>query len=126
MFSSSLLWSLRDELPMPVTLKRLEKKAPYTKAQDGALRFVCPYCQELLAVLNPKINLAHCCNCRKNINNIDLMIALGYLFTQAVHELSIWLEQYQRERPVGKPTTQRKRTDKAEQLGEILFRELAE
>ncbi len=61
---------------------------------EGFLRFECPHCHQLRATVNPKNNLAHCFCCQKNINNIDLMIAIGYDFKQAVHILEKWLQRY--------------------------------
>ncbi len=42
----------------------------------------------------PKDDLAHCFCCQKNINNIDLMMKLGYDFKQAINLLERWLSQY--------------------------------
>ncbi len=43
----------------------------------------------------PRNNLAHCFSCKKNLNNIDLLITLDYDFRAAVTLLERWLDQYQ-------------------------------
>src|SRR4051794_26648335 len=45
--------------------------------------------------VNPRNNLAHCFSCKKNLNNIDLLITIGYDFRSAVAILEGWLMQYQ-------------------------------
>ena len=97
MYDRKLLREIRNDLPMNYTIERLAEEGPYAKHVDGRYRFVCPHCNELLAVLNPKNNLAHCFNCRQNINNIDLTIALGYAFREAVALLCQWLDAYRNE-----------------------------
>ena len=47
------------------------------------------------ATVNPRNNLAHCFACQKNLNNIDLLMALDYDFLSAVTLLDRWLKQYQ-------------------------------
>ena len=49
----------------------------------------------MLATVNPRNNLAHCFCCKKNLNNIDLLITLGYDFCSAVALLIRWLNEYQ-------------------------------
>jgi len=94
MISSSVLWSIRNDLPMPVTVGHLADEGIYSKTIEGLFRFECPDCHELTAVVNPKNNLAHCFRCLRNINNIDLMMALGYDFKGAVRVLKQWLKAY--------------------------------
>ncbi|TAL43480.1 MAG: hypothetical protein EPN91_06305, partial [Salinibacterium sp.] len=89
-----LLWSLRNDLPMAVALRQLATKAPPHKFDGERLRFVCPHCGEMLAVVNPRNNLAHCFWCRKNTNNIDLLMKSGYAFLDAVALLREWLRLY--------------------------------
>ena len=55
------------------------------------------------ATVNPRNNLAHCFCCQKNLNNIDLMLTLGYDFREAVALLERWLTQYERQ-PARKKT----------------------
>jgi hypothetical protein len=125
----ALLRSLRNDLPMPVTLRLLGDKAPYSKSVEGRCRFVCPYCAELLATVNPRNNLAHCFNCRHNLNNIDLLIALGYGFCDAVEVLQRWLGQYTNERAAriqnlaSSVSSTGTPEDRAGQIGSILRRE---
>ena len=97
MITRQLLRSLRNDLPMAVTIRHLGSQAPYSKCVEGHFRFQCPHCGETLASVNPRNNLAHCFGCRKNINNIDLLLAIGYNFRQAVERLEHWLRLYKRE-----------------------------
>ena len=91
MITRELLRSLRNDLPMAVTLALLGPDAPCSKTAEGRLRFVCPRCGEFLAAINPHNNLAHCFACGVNINNIDLLLAAGYDFRAAVSRLEKWL-----------------------------------
>ncbi len=90
-----LLRRLRNDLPMPVTIAALGREGPPGKISEGYFRFVCPHCGEQRATVNPRNNLAHCFCCGKNLNNIDLLIILGYDFRAAVALLERWLTQYQ-------------------------------
>ena len=94
MLSSTLLRSIRNDLPMSCTIAKLDRKGPPAKTIEGYFRFLCPHCHELNATVNPKNNLAHCFCCQKNTNNIDLMLSLGYDFLEAVSILRKWLEAY--------------------------------
>jgi hypothetical protein len=73
------------------------KKHNFHGAQmsEGYFRFVCPNCGEMRATVNPKNNLAHCFTCKKNLNNIDLLITLDYDFLSAVALLKRLLNEYQ-------------------------------
>jgi hypothetical protein len=95
MISADLLRRLRNDLPMPVTIAALGREAPPSKISEGYFRFLCPRCGEMRATVNPRNNLAHCFCCQKNLNNIDLLITLGYDFRAAVTLLQRWLTQYQ-------------------------------
>jgi hypothetical protein len=97
MITRPLLRALRNDLPMAEALRRLGPRGPYAKSHDGRLRFVCPHCGELHAVVNPRNNLAHCFHCAKNTNNIDLLMAVGYDFLEAVELLEHWLRTYTQE-----------------------------
>ena len=94
MIPADVLRSLRNDLPMPVTIRLLARDGPYGKMSEGFFRFVCPYCHEVRATVNPRNNLAHCFCCHKNINNIDLLLSLGYDFRGAVTLLKKWLKEY--------------------------------
>ena len=98
MITRALLRSLRNDLPMPFMFRQLGDKAPYSKSVEGRFRFQCPHCGETQAVVNPRNNLAHCFYCGKNINNIDLLLAVGYEFVDAVGLLQQWLRLYNAER----------------------------
>ncbi len=95
MINKELLRRLRNDLPMPVTIAALGRVAPPSKMSEGYFRFLCPQCGEMLATVNPRNNLAHCFCCRKNLNNIDLLLTLDYDFRAAVSVLERWLKQYQ-------------------------------
>ncbi len=95
MMTKDLLRRLRNDLPMPVTIAALGREGPPGKISEGYFRFVCPHCGEMRATVNPKNNLAHCFCCLKNLNNIDLLLTLGYDFRAAVALLERWLKQYQ-------------------------------
>ncbi len=96
MYSSSFLRVIRNELPIHFVLKQLNEMAPFSKFIEGFLRFQCPLCNQFRATINPKNNLAHCFCCQKNINNIDLMIELGYDFKNAVRILENLLHLYKK------------------------------
>jgi hypothetical protein len=93
--SKDLLRRLRNDLPMPVTIAALGREGPPAKISEGYYRFVCPGCGEMRATVNPRNNLAHCFNCKQNLNNIDLLITLGYDFLPAAALLERWLKQYE-------------------------------
>jgi DNA primase len=95
MTSAQLLRQIRNDLPMPVTIAALGPDGPPSKVSEGYFRFLCPRCGEMLATVNPRNNLAHCFACRKNLNNIDLLMLLGYDFRSAVGILERWLGRHQ-------------------------------
>ncbi len=95
MIDDDLLRRLRNDLPMPVTIAALGREGPPAKMSEGYFRFVCPNCGEQRATVNPRNNLAHCFCCKKNLNNIDLLIELDYDFLSAVALLKRWLEEHQ-------------------------------
>ena len=70
--------------PMPVTIAALGTEGPPAKRSEGRYRFLCPHCKEMLATVNPRNNLAHSFGCNKNLNNIDLLLTMGYDFKSAV------------------------------------------
>jgi hypothetical protein len=45
----------------------------------------------------------HCFTCKKNLNNIDLLLTLDYDFLAAVTLLERWLDQYQARQAGKKP-----------------------
>ena len=95
MINADLLRRIRNDLPMPVTIAALGSDGPPSKMSEGYFRFLCPHCGEMRATVNPRNNLAHCFCCKKNLNNIDRLITLGYDFQSAVALLEGWLNQYQ-------------------------------
>ena len=94
MIDADLLRRIRNDLPMPVTIAALGRDGPPSKISDGHYRFLCPHCGEMRATVNPRNNLAHCFNCQKNLNNIDLLLTLDYDFLSAVRLLERWLNEY--------------------------------
>ncbi len=94
MIPDELLRAIRNDLPMPVTIRQLGRQGPPSKYFEGYFRFLCPSCGELRATVNPRTNLAHCFCCGGNFNNIDLLITLGYDFLAAVERLEQWLRTH--------------------------------
>jgi DNA primase len=116
MITDELLRRLRNDLPMPVTIAALGRNGPPSKMSEGYFRFLCPSCGEMRATVNPRNNLAHCFCCKKNFNNIDLLLALDYDFRSAVFVLERWLNQYQAEQARTTAATPRsKRTEQPSQ-----------
>ena len=99
MITKDLLRRLRNDLPMPVTIAALGCDGPAAKRSGGYFRFLCPHCGDMLATVNPRNNLAHCFGCYKNLNNIDLLLALGYDFKTAVGVLQNLLNRYEARLP---------------------------
>ncbi|MBA4191660.1 MAG: hypothetical protein C0467_27080 [Planctomycetaceae bacterium] len=94
MFTADLLRRLRNDLPMSVTISALGREGPPSKMRDGRFVFLCPQCNEMLVVVNPRNNLAHCFACERNFNNIDLLVALDFDFRSAVALLEDLLREY--------------------------------
>jgi DNA primase len=106
MIDAELLRRIRNDLPMPVTIAALGSDGPPAKRSEGYFRFLCPHCGDMQATVNPRNNLAHCFNCTKNLNNIDLLMKLGYDFRTAVAVLQQLLQRYEDRLPKQKtPTT---------------------
>jgi DNA primase len=99
MIDKDLLRRIRNDLPMPITIAALGRDGPPTKRRDGRLFFLCPNCRDMQATVNPRNNLAHCFHCHQNLNNIDLLMQLGYDFATAVTILTGWLERHQSRLP---------------------------
>ena len=99
MITRELLRHLRNDLPMHATIAALGTDGPPAKRSEGRYRFLCPNCQEMLATVNPRNNLAHCFCCKKNLNNIDLLITLGYDLKTAVSILTRMYEQHRSRLP---------------------------
>jgi DNA primase len=95
MIDANLLRRLRNDLPMPATIAALGREGPPSKMSEGYFRFLCPHCGDMRATVNPRNNLAHCFTCKKNLNNIDLLLTEGYDFLSAVSLLKRWLDEYQ-------------------------------
>jgi hypothetical protein len=111
MITAELLRRIRNDLPMPVTIAALGREAPAGKMSEGYFRFVCTHCGEMRATVNPRNNLAHCFCCKKNLNNIDLLLELNYDFLGAVTLLERWLNEHESQqvkKPKGSPASDRK------------------
>jgi len=104
MFPAELLRRVRNDLPMRATVAHLGREGPPSKTREGRFVFLCPACDEMLAYVNPRNNLAHCFACGKNFNNIDLLLACDYDFRSAVAQLEGWLNQYLSKRAKRKTT----------------------
>ena len=104
MIDADLLRRIRNDLPMSVTIAALGRDGPPAKMSEGYFRFLCPHCGEMRATVNPRNKLAHCFTCKKNLNNIDLVISEGYEFRAAVALLERWLNQYQAQQARKKTT----------------------
>jgi DNA primase len=105
MITADLLRRLRNDLPMPVTIAALGPDGPPSKTSGGHFRFLCPHCGDMRATVNPRNNLAHCFSCQKNLNNIDLLMKLGYDFRTAVAVLEGLLQRYEALQPKKKTPT---------------------
>ena len=95
MIDADLLRRIRNDLPMPVTIAALGREGPPSKMSEGYFRFLCPQCGHMRATVNPRNNLAHCFDYKKNLNNIDLLIELDYTFLEAVSLLERFLNEHQ-------------------------------
>jgi len=98
MIDKDLLRRLRNDLPMAFVIAALGRDGPSSKIRDGRFCFLCPRCNEMLVYVNPRNNLAHCFHCNANLNNIDLLRAMGFDFPSAVEILERWLNEYERRR----------------------------
>jgi DNA primase len=104
MFSAELLRQIRNDLPMPVTIAALGPDGPPAKIVEGYYRFLCPRCGEMRATVNPRNNYSHCFSCQQNLNNIDLLMTLGYDFLGAAAILERWLKQHQARQGKNRPS----------------------
>ena len=102
MIDADLLRRIRNDLPMAVTIAALGREGPPSKMSAGYFRFLCPQCGQMRATVNPRNNLAHCFDCKKNLNNIDLLISLDYTFLDAVALLERMLNEHLARQPEGK------------------------
>ena len=99
MITADLLRRIRNDLPMPILIAALGPDGPPSKTSEGQYRFLCPHCGDMQATVNPRNNLAHCFGCQRNLNNIDLLMTLGYDFKSAVAVLAQVLERHQARLP---------------------------
>jgi hypothetical protein len=95
MIDAELLRRPRNDLPMQVTIAALGRDGPPAKMSEGYFRFLCPHCGEMRATVNPRNNLAHCFTCKKNLNNIDLLMTLDYDFLSAAALLERLLHEHE-------------------------------
>ena len=107
MIDPELLRRVRNDLPMPVTIAALGPDGPPSKISAGHYRFLCPRCGDMQATVNPRNNLAHCFSCTKNLNNIDLLMTLGYDFRSAVAILERLLQRHEDRLPKANTETTR-------------------
>ena len=84
-FSSELLRSLRNDIPIGRVLEVLELPV---KVTDGYVRFLCPKCKEFNTATKRETNLARCFRCEENFNPIDLVMLVRRMnFIDAVEFL---------------------------------------
>lgn len=82
-FSSRELFELRNHISVDM-LVRDHLQIP-SKIRDNVFRFLCPMCNEFQTAVNPATNLARCFLCEKNMNPIDLVMAVKkYGFKESV------------------------------------------
>jgi len=72
-FTRDYLHRIRNEIPVPSLLKRLDWP---TKYREGEFFSLCPRCQEFLVKKTPEANLGHCFGCDRNFNTIDLTMLI--------------------------------------------------
>jgi len=72
-FTRDYLHRIRNEIPVPFLLKRLDWP---TKYREGEFFSLCPCCQEFLVKKTPEANLGHCFGCDRNFNTIDLTMLI--------------------------------------------------
>ena len=97
MYSKALLWDLRTKLPMQFVLMNLENVLQIpNKESEGYIRFLCPVCNEMQATINPRNNFSHCFSCKKNFNNIDLLMSSGYSFSSSVEMLICQWDEFKK------------------------------
>ena len=107
LYSKTLLWELRTNLPMFHVLIKMEDQLHIPiKESEGFIRFLCPFCNEMQSAINPSNNLSHCFACGKNLNNIDLLIASGFTFSLSVEILKdLWTDYKKRSQIEVPPST---------------------
>lgn len=109
MIDADLLRAFAMTCRCPSPSPRLGREGPPSKISEGYFRFVCPNCGDMRATVNPRNNLAHCFTCKKNLNNIDLLMTLDYSFRDAVAVLERMLNEHQDRQPQ-KPATPERAT----------------
>jgi DNA primase len=72
-FTRDYLRRIRNEIPVPSLLKRLDWP---TKHREGEFFSLCPSCQEFLVKKTPEANLGHCFGCDRNFNTIDFTMLI--------------------------------------------------
>ena len=92
-FSVHLLRALRNRIPIADLISN-ELDLP-SKESEGYLRFLCPVCSEFNTATNPLTNLARCFRCSRNLNPIDMVMAVQKCsFVDAVEGLKSLLPKY--------------------------------
>jgi len=92
-FSSQELYELRNSIPVDVLIK--EQLQLPSKIRDGVFRFLCPICNEFQTAVNPATNLARCFRCEKNMNTIDLVMAVKHCgFKDSVRYLKTLIKTF--------------------------------
>ena len=138
MISADVLRAIRNDLPMPVTAPyRLTTILLFFLTFAHLAYFAGEYSSLVSTAgrdLTRKefrhdhmiymIDKAHCFCCQKNINNIDLLLSIGYDFKSAVALLRRWLKEYKVNGPAASDFTREKlREDQQNRpmaIGELL------
>jgi len=89
-FSKQTLYLVRNNIPVQtVVVDILHLPHKYSEHQ---FRYLCPLCSEFRTACHKTTNLARCFLCKKNFNNIDLLVTtLDLSFVQAVNTLIPYL-----------------------------------
>jgi DNA primase len=84
-FTRDYLHRIRNEIPVPALLQRLDWP---TKYREGEFFSLCPCCQEFLVKKTPEANLGHCFGCDRNFNPIDFIMLIEQVdFVPAIEML---------------------------------------
>jgi predicted RNA-binding Zn-ribbon protein involved in translation (DUF1610 family) len=95
-FSAQQLYQLRNFIPIDVLIEK--KLLIPCKQSEGFFRFLCPICGEFQTATMKKTNLARCFRCKKNFNNIDMVMLCKKIgFVQSAKYLSTFLQDFARD-----------------------------
>lgn len=99
-YSKSLLHRIRNNIPIKDIITDILDINH--KSNEGQLIFLCPKCSDMHTGINKKVNLARCFRCRKNYNNIDLMMEFKNMdFKKSVNYFIKLLPYYEHKKNIG-------------------------